>query len=331
MYGAAHDESKDEFLAELANYCSHRMPYIVGGDFNILRHSGEKNKKMMASQYVDRFNAIINNLCLREIFVEGGMFTWSNNQAHPTLEKLDRILISYEWEDLFLLVTVRRLVRDVSDHNPLLMSTNSSQPQSPKPREFRFEMSWMANEEFLPLVKQIWQNPVKSSDPIDVLNIKLKQFKKFFKGWGSDKFGHTKKRKKVIKDELASIEAMEEQGPLDHDTLVKRASLSGELQQLMVNEELYWLQQSHETWLLKGDQNTAFYHRIANGKKHKNTIHSFSCGDTTIEGTDNLLNHATHYYKELFGLAPGNLFHLDPDTWGDDEKLTDEDNECWGT
>ena len=128
----------------------------------------------------------------------------------------------------------------------------------------------MANEEFLPLVKQIWQKPVKSSDPIDVLNIKLKRFKKFFKGWGSDKFGHTKKRKKVIKDELASIEAMEEQGPLDPDTLVKRASLSGELQQLMVNEELYWLQQSHETWLLKGDQNTAFYHRIANGKKRKN-------------------------------------------------------------
>ena len=75
---------------------------------------------MMTSQYVDRFNAIINTMCLREIFVEGGMFTWSNNQAHPTLEKLDKILMSYDWEDLFPLVTARKLVRDVSDHNPLL-------------------------------------------------------------------------------------------------------------------------------------------------------------------------------------------------------------------
>ena len=82
----------------------------------------------------------------------GGLYTWSNNQAHPTLEKLDRILMNSEWKDLFPLVTTRKLVRDISDHNPLVLSTNSACPQSPKPREFRFEMSWMTNEEFLPLV-----------------------------------------------------------------------------------------------------------------------------------------------------------------------------------
>lgn len=131
----------------------------------------------------------------------------------------------------------------------------------------------------------------------------------------------------MIKEELASIESMEEQGPLNPNILDKRATLSGELQQLMVNEELYWLQQSHETWLLKGDKNIAFYHRIANGKKRKNNVHSFSCGDTTIEGTNNLLKHATGFYKDLFGPAAGNIFHLDPDTWGDDEKLTAEEND----
>lgn len=282
---------------------------------------------MVASHYIDIFNAIISTMCFRELYVEGGMFTWFNNQAHPTLEKLDRILINNDWEDLFPLVTARKLVSDVSDYNPLLMTTNGIQPGSPKPKKFRFEMIWMASEEFLPLVRKIWQRPVKSSDPIDVLNIKLKHFKKFFKGWGSDKFGHNKKRKKVINDELASIESMEEQGPLDPDILDKRATLSGELQQLMVNEELYWLQKSHETWLLKGDQNTAFYHRIFNGKKRKNTIHSFSCGDSTIEGTGNLLKHAIGFYKDLFGPTSGNLFHLDPDSWGDNEKLTAEDTD----
>ena len=120
--------------------------------------------------------------------------TWSNKQAHPTLEKLDRILMSEEWEDLFPLVTVRKLVRDVFDHNPLLLATNSSPPQAPKPREFRFEMSWMKNKEFLPLVEKIWNKPVNSSDPIDVLNIKLKRFIKFFKGWGSNKFGYEKRK-----------------------------------------------------------------------------------------------------------------------------------------
>jgi hypothetical protein len=36
---------------------------------------------------------------------------------------------------------------------------------------------------------------VNSSDPIDVLNIKLKRFKMFFKGWGSNLFGHLRKKK----------------------------------------------------------------------------------------------------------------------------------------
>ena len=282
---------------------------------------------MATSQYVDRFNDIINTMCLREIFIEGGLYTWSNNQSHPTLEKLDRILMSNGWEDLFPLVIVRKLVRDLSDHNSLLLSTNSNHPQNPKPREFRFEMSWMTKEEFLPLVSKIWQRPVKSSNPIDVLNIKLKRFKKFFKGWGADKFGHDRKEKEKIKNELADIETMEEQGNLDPETLDRRAELCGKLQQMLADEELFWLQQSHETWLLKGDQNTSFFHRIANGRKRKNTFHSFSNGDETIEGTENLLKHATDYYRELFGTAPGNLFHMDPGSWGEDEKLTDTDND----
>lgn len=99
----------------------------------------------------------------------------------------------------------------------------------------------------------------------------------------------------MIKLELADIESMEEQGPLDPDLLDRRAALSGELDSILATEEMFWLQQSHETWLLKGDHNTSFFHRVANGKKRKNTIHSFTNGEVTIEGTDNLLKHATSF------------------------------------
>ena len=85
-----------------------------------------------------------------------------------------------------------------------------------------------------------------------------------------------------------------------------------ELNEILVNEELYLLQQSKERWLLKGDSNTAYYQKIASGNKRKNTIHSLKVGDQVIEGTENLLKHATDFYKELFGPAPGNLFQMDP-------------------
>lgn len=78
---------------------------------------------------------------------------------------------------------------------------------------------------------------------------------------------------------------------------------------------------------MKGDQNTAYFHRIANGRKRKNTIHNLKDGDVNIEGTKNLLAHATSYYKELFGPAPGNLFNIDSDLWEAHEILSVQDND----
>jgi hypothetical protein len=60
---------------------------------------------------------------LREIYISGEQFTWSSNHKHPTLEKLDRVLMSSEWEDKFPYVQVYKLPREVSDHNPLVVST----------------------------------------------------------------------------------------------------------------------------------------------------------------------------------------------------------------
>ena len=99
-----------------------------------------------------------------------------------------------------------------------------------------------------------------------------------------------------------------------------------ELHEILVNEDIYWLQQSHERWLLQGDLNTDYFHKIANGHKHKNTIHALKASEVEIEGTDNLITHATEFYKDLFGPAQGNQFHLDPDAWSEDERLSEDDN-----
>lgn len=180
---------------------------------------------------------------------------------------------------------------------------------------------------FFPKAKSIWDQVVRANDPIDILNIKLKRIKKYFKGWGSNRFGHSRKRKDEIKKELEEIEKMEEIGPLDPEVYEKRTLLYAEYNEILFNDELFWLQQSNERWLLKGDRNTSFFHRVANGRKRKNTIHSLVNGDVVIEGTQNLLRHAADFYKELFGPANGNMFHLDPNTWSSGKKISIEDDE----
>ena len=44
VYGATQDEYKEHFLSELVRACSNcgNLPFLVGGDFNIIRNPSEK-------------------------------------------------------------------------------------------------------------------------------------------------------------------------------------------------------------------------------------------------------------------------------------------------
>jgi len=55
-----------------------------------------KEKKITWMEYIPLFNSLIHFYELRELNMNGGMFTWSNNQDAPTLVKLDRILVTKE-------------------------------------------------------------------------------------------------------------------------------------------------------------------------------------------------------------------------------------------
>jgi hypothetical protein len=63
--------------------------------------------------------------------------------------------MSPDWEDIFPLVQVRKLVSDLSDHSPLLLMTNSNNTNTPKNREFRFDLSLPKKDVFLPMVEKI--------------------------------------------------------------------------------------------------------------------------------------------------------------------------------
>lgn len=112
VYGAAQAEQKAEFLTELAKeFYSQGSPLVVGGDFNILRKESEKNKIGGYTKWSFIFNSIIDQENLREVQMSGRQFIWCNFQDSPTLEKLDRVFINNEWEDIYPLTTVRTLVR----------------------------------------------------------------------------------------------------------------------------------------------------------------------------------------------------------------------------
>ena len=109
----------------------------------------------------------------------GGMYTWSNNQEIPILEKLDRVLVTKEWEDIFSQASVNRLPREISDHNPLIVSTGKR--DNIPFIQFRFKLGWLKNPDFFPLVEKIWTRPCRARSTIDKIQQKLKLFKQFSK------------------------------------------------------------------------------------------------------------------------------------------------------
>ena len=76
VYGAAQDDKKHEFLAELSRICQDdTQPMLVGGDFNIIRRKEDKNNDNFDPRWPFMFNAIIESLDLREIALSGRQFT----------------------------------------------------------------------------------------------------------------------------------------------------------------------------------------------------------------------------------------------------------------
>lgn len=168
----------------------------------------------------------------------------------------------------------------------------------------------MKHPDFIPLVQNLWNKPCYAESALDRIQLKLKKFKQYFKGWGHNKLGEQKKKRKLLQDELAVLEELDEDNLLSLDQTQSKAKIQSEILKMLEDEELYWFKRSHSTWLHMGDNNTEFFHRIANGRKRKNTIIYLSDGINKIEGDDNLITHATNFYKDLFGPAPGDSFPL---------------------
>ena len=111
VYGAAQDDHKPNFLAELVRMCENEpLPLLVGGDFNIIRNPKEKNNANFNPRWSFMFNAIIECIGLKELEMSGRQYTWANRRETQTFEKLDRVLATVEWELKFPLATDRKSV-----------------------------------------------------------------------------------------------------------------------------------------------------------------------------------------------------------------------------
>jgi hypothetical protein len=180
-----------------------------------------------------------------------------------------------------------------------------------KSKHFCFETYWTKHPDYHPKLVEIWGREVGAKNAVEKWYIKLNRMKKFLKGWGQNIKGQARRYKGILREELATLERKEEEESLPSQLLERKTYIQTELLRVSEEEELYWHKRSSQKWLLQGDSNTEFFHRTANGKKRKNLIFHLETDNSVLENETEILNHASNYYKNLFGPSDKPLFGLD--------------------
>jgi hypothetical protein len=146
------------------------------------------------------------------------------------------------------------------------------------------------------------------------------------RGWARNVVGDNKKKKSLLIEQLDLLDVKAESHLLNQREMEYKHCLSAELTKLHREEELYWLPWPKATKVTQGDNNTKYFHILANGRHKKTQITQLEQEEGIIVGDDNLKNYVTNYYKSLFGLPENNLFILDEQLMDDIPQVLDLKN-----
>ena len=99
------------------------------------------------------------------------------------------------------------------------------------------------------------------------------------------------------------------------------------LKELLREEELKWTLITKVQKKIQRDDNTQFFHMIANGKHQKKRIFQLEQDEGTILGHGNLKLYITNYYKHLYGPPEDNFVSLDESRVEDIPQLATDEND----
>jgi hypothetical protein len=133
VYGPQGVLEKKMFIRELKGLKDGAPPaWLLMGDFNLISSTRDKNNGRVNMAMINRFKKAVNHMQVRELNLLGKKFTWSNQQATPTLTRIDKMFCTPGWENLYDKPALQALSSSTSDHCPLLVSSFSPPRSRPK-------------------------------------------------------------------------------------------------------------------------------------------------------------------------------------------------------
>ena len=122
----------------------------MGGDFNAVRILEERRSCQRFLASMRHFSQFIEEMCLKDLLLFGGLFTWCGGLNNRSTSKLDRFIVSDDWENHFSGLYQSFLPNPILDHVPILVDSGEIRKGK---TPFRFENMWLKVEGFKELVR----------------------------------------------------------------------------------------------------------------------------------------------------------------------------------
>ncbi|XP_026451923.1 uncharacterized protein LOC113352302 [Papaver somniferum] len=162
------------------------------GDLNFVLHDHEKlSQHPINSCEATIFLEKLEEANLTDLGYTKCPFTWKNRRVglRLTEKRLDRGLSNEDWLDLFPNSTISNLPAIGSDHNPIILNTNSNWKQGHIP--FKFFGSWLDHQYCKDIIAECWKKNHKGSLAIKIAR-KLRDIKVKIKLWNKEVYGNIK-------------------------------------------------------------------------------------------------------------------------------------------
>jgi chemotaxis protein histidine kinase CheA len=269
------------------------LPWCVIGDFNDLLSQEDKKGRLPHPNWLcSGFRSAVNDCDLTDIHLEGYPFTWIKSEGtdHVIEERLDRALMSSNWLSNFPNAKLINLLSSHSDHSPILLQCNPTIRQHYR-REFKFENSWLKEEEIGEVVTEGWNN----GEGLEIVH-RLTHCADELHRWGRRK---KRRFKEEIKEFEEEMEHTREKGDASHISRFQEAQRQHA--KVLIQEEAFWRQRAKMHWLKEGDLNTKFFHMSASARSKAKKIEKLMNDENEIVIDQEKLGEvARTYFQELF-------------------------------
>jgi len=273
--------------------------WCIIGDFNSIRRQEERKSVMSDYDYsreIKGFNEIIESSKLADIPLVGRKFTWFKPNG-LVKSRIDRVLVSKEWLDLWPNSQQFVLRRSISNHCAVILK-EVSVDLGLKP--FRCLDVWQRDSGFKEFVRSSWVSYKVVGRGIFVFKEKLKRLKADLKVWNKEVFGDVNQTSKEIQQRLDELDLRDDDDGLDDLEREERKSLFAKLSVSKSKQEAILFQKARQSWIKQGDLNTKYFHSSVKWRRARNQLHGIFVNIKWSDNKEEVKNKVSEFFEERF-------------------------------